>query len=260
MTTKTRPSAKRATFVVRRERADGDAYSMTIAANDVSRNPFDEIRMDGGRFDNYLRNPVVLWSHDDSALPIGRTTRLHYEDGRLRADFEFLPDDPMAERVKRAWDMGFVNAASIRFMPLEIDTSDTSKPFGVVSEWDLLEWSLVPIPADPDALRAAARALNVPEEVLRQEHDEMVDEPMPEEEEEEPTIAELAARLKDLEERESAFDEDIAQRVERLEHDGEEESDEEPSETGAGEEPEDEEARQLAAGIESLLRDIKERI
>ena len=56
MTTKTRPTAKRATFTVKRNEAEGDSYSMTIAANDTSRNPFDEIKMDGGKFDNYLRS------------------------------------------------------------------------------------------------------------------------------------------------------------------------------------------------------------
>ena len=30
-----------------------------------------------------------------------------------------------------------------------------------------MEWSLVPIPADPDSVRAAARAMNLPEEIFR---------------------------------------------------------------------------------------------
>ena len=36
-----------------------------------------------------------------------------------------------------------------------------------IEESDLLEWSLVPIPADPDAVKAGARALNLPEEIFR---------------------------------------------------------------------------------------------
>lgn len=141
--------------------ATGGKHSVTIAANDTSRNPGDEIRLSGGRFENYLRNPVVLWGHDDHALPIGRTLAIRHVGSKIKADFEFLPGDEMAERVRNAWKLGFVNAASIRFMPLEVDSR------GVVVKWELLEWSLVTIPADPDALRAAARALNVPVEVLR---------------------------------------------------------------------------------------------
>ena len=36
-----------------------------------------------------------------------------------------------------------------------------------IEESELLEWSLVPIPADPDAVKAGARALNLPEEIFR---------------------------------------------------------------------------------------------
>lgn len=82
--------------------------------------------------------------------------------------------------------------------------------------------------------------------------DEPVDEPMPEEEEE-PTVAELAARLNDLEERETAFDEEIAERVKRLEGD-EEEPEEEDSEGGeeSGDMPDDEEERALSKAHEKI--------
>ena len=43
-----------------------------------------------------------------------------------------------------------------------------------------MEWSLVPIPADPDSVRAAARALNLPAEIFRGL------EPEPEDDEAEP--------------------------------------------------------------------------
>ena len=76
--------------------------------------------------DNYLKNPVVMWAHDavgrspSGGLPIGRTTRLSKtRDGRIVADFEFLADDAFAQRVKNAWDQGFLRAASISWIPLE---------------------------------------------------------------------------------------------------------------------------------------------
>ena len=43
-----------------------------------------------------------------------------------------------------------------------------------------MEWSLLPIPADPDAVKAGARALNLPEEIFRGL------EPEPEDDEAEP--------------------------------------------------------------------------
>ena len=139
----------------------GDRYRVTIAANAKVRQP-PELDLDGMSFDNYLKNPVVMWAHDavgrspSGGLPIGRTTRLSKTgDGQLVAEFEFLEDDAFAQRVKNAWDSGFLRAASISWLPLE------SAPAGDGSWRDtrseLLEWSIVSVPADPDALRESHR-------------------------------------------------------------------------------------------------------
>ena len=48
-----------------RQAEDGSAHRMVIAARDRSRNQ-DEINLAGVRFDNYRKNPVVLWNHDAS--------------------------------------------------------------------------------------------------------------------------------------------------------------------------------------------------
>ena len=55
-----------------------------------------------------------------------------------------------------------------------------------VEESELLEWSLVPVPADPDSVRAAARALGLPAEIFRGVEAE------PEPEEAEPLIDPVA--------------------------------------------------------------------
>ena len=134
-------------------------YQATIAANENVRQPPD-LDFKGLSTENYLRNPVVMWAHDSmgrspsGGLPIGRTLKLHRpKDGQIIAEFEFLDDDPFAQRVKNAWDKGFLRAASISWIPVE------SVPIGD-GRWrdtrsDLLEWSIVSVPADPDALREA---------------------------------------------------------------------------------------------------------
>ncbi|MCH8061813.1 MAG: hypothetical protein IH861_04860 [Chloroflexi bacterium] len=134
-------------------------YEATIAANEKVRQPPD-LEFEGLSTENYLRNPVVMWAHDSmgrspsGGLPIGRTLKLNRsQDGQIIAEFEFLDDDPFAQRVKNAWDKGFLRAASISWIPVE------SVPIGD-GRWrdtksDLLEWSIVSVPADPDALREA---------------------------------------------------------------------------------------------------------
>ena len=134
-------------------------YEATIAVNEKVRQPPD-LEFQGLSTENYLRNPVVMWAHDSvgrspsGGLPIGRTLKLNRsQDGQIIAEFEFLDDDPFAQRVKNAWDKGFLRAASISWIPVE------SVPVGD-GRWrdtrsDLLEWSIVSVPADPDALREA---------------------------------------------------------------------------------------------------------
>ncbi len=145
--------------IVERQALDANLYRVTIAANERVRQAPD-LDFAGLSTENYTRNPVVMWAHDvvgrspSGGLPIGRTLGLtKTPEGRVVADFEFLSDDPFAQRVKNAWDKEFVRAASISWIPLE------SVPAGN-GRWrdtraDLLEWSIVAVPADPDALREA---------------------------------------------------------------------------------------------------------
>ncbi len=134
----------------------GDVYSVTIFANELSRDGM-SVDLDGMDFSNYEKNPVVLYAHDHTGrtdsggLPIGRTLRLaRTSAGEIRAEFEFLAGDAFAERVRNAWEKGFLRGASIGWRPVETRPSG-SRARAVRSE--LLEWSIVAVPADPDALR-----------------------------------------------------------------------------------------------------------
>ena len=169
-----------------RQTEDGSAHRMVIAANDVSRNG-DDLNLRGVDFQNYLKNPVVLWSHDSfGGIPIGKTLEIDHDDkGRIVADFQFNSDDEFAARVENAWNGGFIRAASIRYIPTKV--VEVRNEAGEVERFrvdksDLLEWSLVPIPADPDSVRAAARAVGLPAEIFRGLEPEL------ESEEDEPSV------------------------------------------------------------------------
>ena len=125
--------------VVSRQDLGSGRYRVTIAANEETEyGP--KVDIDGLKTDQYMRNPIVLYSHDRWDLPIGRTVELIRSPGRIDAIFEFLPGDERAARVRNAWDQEYLNGASITW---DLKTED------------LLEWSIVTIPADPDALRVA---------------------------------------------------------------------------------------------------------
>ena len=130
-----------------------NAYSVTIFANEKARDGI-SIDPDSIDFSNYEKNPIVLYAHDfmgrteSGGLPIGRTLKLvRAADGQIRADFEFLEGDPFAARVRNAWDRGFLRGASIGWR--------TTEPSGRAPKSELIEWSIVAVPADPDALRDA---------------------------------------------------------------------------------------------------------
>ena len=154
-----------------RQAEDGSAHRMVIAANELSRNG-DDLNLRGISFKNYRKNPVVLWAHDSyQGIPIAKTLKIGHDDqGRIEADFEFNAADEFAARVENAWNGGFIRSASMRYLPtkvVEVRNEEGKVERLRVEEAELLEWSLVPVPADPDSVRAAARALNLPEEIFR---------------------------------------------------------------------------------------------
>lgn len=144
------------------------AYRILITTGSVDREG-DRVLPDGVVLDNYKRNPVVMWLHDytgrtaSQGIPIGRTHTLELaEDGQgIVAEFEFLQGDEFAERVKNAWDQGFLRTASIGFRPIRsVENEFGGRDF---QQWELLEWSLVPIPMNQDAVRLAFKTLGFDE-------------------------------------------------------------------------------------------------
>ena len=196
-----------------RQAEDGSAHRMVIAANELSRNG-DELNLRGISFKNYRKNPVVLWAHDSyRGIPIAKTLKIGHDDqGRIVADFEFNSDDEFAARVENAWNGGFIRAASIWYKPTKVvEMLDEQGRVDRlrIEESELLEWSLVAVPADPDSVRAAARAMNLPAEIFRgiepePEEAEPAPEPVAEEPEAEPkqtdAVDELRERMVALEE------------------------------------------------------------
>ena len=149
--------------IVQRAAVSANRRSVTIAANNRAR-ATPELELGGLQFDNYRRNPVVMWAHDavgrspSGGLPIGRTLSIgRATDGGIIAEFEFLDDDPFAQRIRNAWDKGFLQAASISWLPLESRPAANGGLRDIRSE--LLEWSIVSVPADPDALRESHRRM-----------------------------------------------------------------------------------------------------
>jgi len=100
----------------------------------------------------FKQNPVVLWAHDYSQLPVGKCTAINQTKNEISAVWKWLQGDPFADRVKAAWNQGILNAVSVGFKPKESSALPDGKGVRFTS-CELLEFSVVPVPANAHALR-----------------------------------------------------------------------------------------------------------
>lgn len=117
----------------------------------------DIIDQSSWQLDRYKQNPQFLWAHRSREMPIGQTIDLAIRGDKLIGTVRFAKAEeyPFAETC---WNMvrgGFLRAVSVGFIPhtYESYSDDTTGARGYkLSNCELLECSLVPIPCNQDAL------------------------------------------------------------------------------------------------------------
>lgn len=124
------------------------------------------VRNRGIQYANYLRNPVVCWCHDDSQPPIGSGSNISTIGPDARIDVTFVDRDilPFAGTVRDLVAGKWLRALSMCCARIEWNYStDRTRPGGIdFTKVDLLEVSVVPLPALPDALAdARSRGINL---------------------------------------------------------------------------------------------------
>jgi hypothetical protein len=169
---------------------DNSPLLFTITTDAVDRDR-DVIDPSGILVDNYRDNAVMQWAHQYDELPVGKSVEMFstqikaMKDGTeqsfnaIKARVEFQPDSNYHESytglrgsmVRRMYLTGFLNAVSIGFDPQEwvaIGGEDATEkvpktPSDLLNmqqlnngtrftSWELLEFSAVPVPANPQAL------------------------------------------------------------------------------------------------------------
>lgn len=162
---------------------DSRVVTFVFSDNTVDRYG-DTIDARGWVLDNFRANPVALFGHDAESVEnvIGRAKNLRVDGNRLIGDIEFMEAsvNPNAEIVYQMVKAGFLNTVSVGFAPLEWKlTSDKNRPGGVdFKKQELLEISIVPIPANPNAL-VQARAAGIDVDRLSLLQTAIVPEPSP---------------------------------------------------------------------------------
>lgn len=129
---------------------DAGSFKVIVSTSDVDRQG-ESVNQAGWDLTFYKSNPIVLWAHDYSALPIGVCLSIDVKDGKLVAEGKFAPADanPFAQQIRKLYDLGMINTTSVGFIPKEYD----GQKQGLITKSELLEFSFVPVPANPYALR-----------------------------------------------------------------------------------------------------------
>lgn len=162
----------RADLAVERASASEDGTVEFVASTNVVDRMGDIVEQN---FDlkSFKKNPVFLWGHNASALPIGKIVKVWSQDRakasgpkqkETRIRVKFVPGDiyPFAEQVRQLYAEGFLKAVSIGFRPMETGkVSEEERQALGMGPWgqrftksELLEVSAVSVPANPEALQA----------------------------------------------------------------------------------------------------------
>lgn len=124
------------------------------------------LRMSGARLKRFKKNPVVLDSHNSWSIKSILGTAEAWVDGRLlRTKVRFDETDEGEAAWKRV-KSGSLRAVSIGYRPNRAKTTTLAEgqtdgkgdalvagPALVCREWELMEITLCPVPADEDAVR-----------------------------------------------------------------------------------------------------------
>lgn len=130
----------------------------------------ERIMVDGIDIKQVKKNPVVLWGHDYTSLPIGKITKIWKDAGNLMAKIKLATDTyEFANTVYNMIIEGFVNAVSIGGIVKEWNPED----FSIINKLEMLELSIVPIGAHPDAL-VTSKALGLDPDMFKKQYEDFL--------------------------------------------------------------------------------------
>jgi HK97 family phage prohead protease len=119
----------------------------------------DVISATGWDIANFTKNPIALFNHRTD-FPIGKWRNLRVEKNTLRGHLVLAPEgtSPRIDEIRRLIEAGILRAVSVGFRPSDYEPLNDSEGKAVgfrFTKQELLETSLVAVPANPNALQVA---------------------------------------------------------------------------------------------------------
>ena len=127
----------------------------------------DVINVGGWDLKHFRQSPVVLWAHKSGEAPIGRVTEIWKDakgkTNRLRAIKQFtdIDENEFGHMIWRLTEGGYVRAASVGFKSIKSEVDPEDDRGILFKRQELLESSIVPIPANPFALTDARKSMDL---------------------------------------------------------------------------------------------------
>lgn len=128
---------------------------VAVASTDVEDRQGERVMVEGWDLKAFKQNPVLLLFHDHHSLPVGKAEKIWVEKGsKSKLMFKPIFED-VTERgraIKELVKQGFLKTFSVGFRPIDSDGNTFTKQ-------ELLEISLVNVPANPEAMMLAFKSL-----------------------------------------------------------------------------------------------------
>jgi hypothetical protein len=118
----------------------------------------DRINPHGWDFTDFWKSPSVLAKHDYGEWPIGRALTIETIGDAVYSDCLYA-DTPEALTVWTLVESEFINACSVGFRPLEFEPNGLGGTDFI--RQSLLEWSIVPVGANANAVVQRSKALGL---------------------------------------------------------------------------------------------------
>lgn len=129
-----------------------DEYTRSVQILASTPNPVDGAGLVSWDLSRFLKNPVILWAHDNTKIPIGKASEVEFVPGvglKMRVHFASERANKCAEEIFQCVKEEIVRAVSVGFTPGE---STTNADGTVLLSANILnEVSFVPVGADEDA-------------------------------------------------------------------------------------------------------------
>jgi uncharacterized protein len=188
--------------------AENQIIEGVVGSDDSVDRHGDRINPKGWDLKNYKKSPVILINHDYQSMPVGKAINVRVENNQLLFDIEFSKTYDVAIKAFNLIKEGIWKAWSVGFLVKE--WARTGEDY-TINKAELLELSLVTVPANPNAL--SPKQLGMIEEFnnLEVKTAEVV------EEEKEPevkeVIAEIQKQLGELSAKVDTFDKSIDEKI-----------------------------------------------